>query len=1192
MFRILFLLPVKTGAENSIIVKLKQTKVMKLTALCFSCQARKKITKTLLMMKLIAIFLLGICLQLSATGFAQRVTLSEKNVTLQKIFSQIHQQTGHQFFYEDALLDKSGKVDIHVKNVSLEEALKLCFKNLPLQYEIVNKTIIVKKKERIIPIVFAEPPPSIVEGHVSDENGKPLGGVNIKNRRTGKVTAAAADGKFSIDALVADVLDFSYVGYESYTFKITDLTVHPSIILKINVAQLDETVVIGYGTAKRKDLTGSIASVSTKEIKNVPFTSVDQALAGKAAGVQVVQADGSPGGVARIRIRGGASLIGTNDPLYIIDGVPVTIQNRYVQNAAEIVNPIEAAGYGQSSFSNSVSGSFARGLNSLAGLNINDIESIDILKDASATAIYGSKAANGVVIITTKKGKTNQKPVLELNYYAGITSPLKEKVLNAEQYKAIMKEAAENVNTERARLGYPPLSAATAILTNPNFFGKANTDWLGLVLRNGFSQNADISVRGGGTGSRYYTSLAYTKHTGTLIGTDFNRISGKIGLDNEINSKLRFISNIDYGFSTNNITNGIYGQALYAPPTESPFNEDGTYSKLGQISQAYQGFQNPLAMASGINRSKNINILGSLALEYDIMKDLKFRSVASVNYNNYNQLNYVPSYVDIGGFNGRQSSLGGTGSQSNSKSTDAFFENTVTWNKEFSSTNRLNIVAGTSWEKYKESYFSATGKGYPDDNFLNNLTSAAQAVSVQGSDPSRQNSLLSFYLRVNYTLQDKYLFTFTGRSDASSKFAPGNQTGYFPSGAIAWRISEENFLKKAKWIDELKLRVSAGTTGTQNIGDHLWRSLYTPVAYAGNNALVPSQLGNNKIKWESTLQKDLGLDFSFFRSRLKGTFGVYEKITDGLLLNVTPAPSSSYSTSILNIAKIRNRGIELDIRGDIIRNKNFQWNAGFNISKNMSKVLDISGGPFSDPNNRDNLNLGNSIVKEGEPLGLLYGTIITGIITNQKQLDDYKAAFPYSIYYFPFINIGDRTYEIDPATKFWKNDIIGHSYPKFYGGITNTLTYKNVNLIALFTFSYGNQLIYQNSVTNGFVDNLANRGVAILDHYSATNTSADRPRLLYGEINPFTTNKNVFDASFIKLRSVTLSYDLPKKLSDKLKLKTSSFYITGTNLFTITSYPGLDPEVSDDPGSVIGGGRDVSSFPASRGVVVGLRVSL
>lgn len=1155
---------------------------------------RRPIYQTLLIMKFTAALMLIACLRLSATGVAQNVTISRENASLEKIFREVRRQTGYNFVYTSELLKNAKPVSIDVKNVPVEKFLAECLRGQALTwYSVENKIIVLQPKSApvsenlkdVVTAVMAD-----LRGTVVDESGKPMEGVTVKNRASGQSTVTDAGGNFSIGGQSGNVLEFTFVGYKRQTFTVGAGAVSSAIKIQMELSptELAGSVVIGYGTAKRRDLTGSVVSVNVNEVKDIPFTSIDQALSGKAAGVQVVQADGAPGGVARIRIRGGASLLGSNDPLYIIDGVPVTIQNRYVQNAAEIVNPVETY-YGED-FNNSVSGAFSRGLNSLAGLNINDIESIDILKDASATAIYGSKAANGVVIITTKRGKTNQKPVLEGNYYAGISTPLKEKVLNAEQYKKIFTEGAKLLNEERARVGLAPNATATQIVNDPNFFGTADTDWLALVLRNGFSQNADIAVRGGGTGSRYYTSLAYTRQDGVLIGTDFNRISGKISLDNEITDKLKVMTNLDYGFSTNNITNGIYTQALYAPPTESPYNEDGSYSNMGRISTAYQGFQNPLAVASGINRAKTTSLLGSIAAEYDFLKDLKFRSVVSVNYNNYRQLNYVPSYVDIGGFYGRESSGGGTGSQSSSNSTNAFFENTLTWTREFNEDNRLNIVGGTSWENYKASFFSATGKGFPDDDFLNNLNSAAVPVSVKGSDPSGQNSLLSFYLRANYALKDRYLFTFTGRSDASSKFGPGNQVGYFPSGAVAWRISEEKFLNNAQWIDEIKIRASIGKTGTQNIGDHLWRTLYTPVAYAGTNALIPSQLGNDEIKWESTLQKDLGLDFAFLNARLRGTFGYYEKTTDGLLLNITTAPSSAYGSVILNIAKVRNRGLEFDLRGDIVRGKKFQWNSALNISRNVSKVLNIDGGPFSDPNDRDALNLGTSIVKEGEPLGLLYGRVSTGVIKTEKQLEDFKAAFPYWSIFSPYLSYGDLSYKMD-STGFWEQDIIGVAYPKFYGGFTNTFSYGSFNLVTLLTFSYGNKLIYQNDVSSLSIDNLANRSVRTLDHYSADNTSSNRPRLLYGQVN-FLSQESVYDASYLKLKSITLSYNVPKTVLQKIKFRDASVYFSATNLFTLTSYPGLDPEVSDDPGSVIGGGRDVSSFPTTRMFVGGIRFGL
>lgn len=1033
-----------------------------------------------------------------------------------------------------------------------------------------------------------------ITGKVRDEQKQSLPGVTIQVKGTEFGAATDMNGTYtlSIPNNIGQnfTLVFSFVGMQTqeiaYTGKDTI-----DVVLRENVKAVDEVVVVGYGTTKQKDFTGSVSSVKTREIRDVPFISVDDALAGKASGVSVVKADGSPGGAVRIRIRGGASLLGTNDPLYVIDGIPTVVSDNYINGQSDITNPLEAANYGDD-FNNSVEGAFSRGLNNLSGLNIADIESIDILKDASATAIYGSKAANGVVIITTKKGRKDTKPQLNLNYYIGFTNPIKEKVLNAEQYKSALKDAAQRFLTAREDAGKPmtgsQVEQAQRIINDPAFFGNADTDWLDLVLRTGTSQNVDVSVAGGGANSRYYTSLSYTGQDGTLIGTDFMRISGKISLDTDVSNYFRLYTNLNFGYTKNNITNGIYGQALTAPPTFSPYNEDGTYAALGDLNNDYRGYQNPLAVAAGTNRAKTYSFMGSVAGEVTFLKDFKFKSTVSINYNNYNQLNYVPSFVEVGGFYGREDSQGGMGTQAQSTVIDVFFENTLTYDKEFNENHRLNVLAGTSWEDHRKDYFSASGRGYPDDDYLNNLSSASIAANVKGSNPESRTSLLSFYVRANYVWKDRYLFTFTGRADASSKFAPDNQYGFFPSGAIAWRISEENFLNMVEWIDEIKVRASMGKTGTQSIGDHMWRTLYSPVSYGDKNALIPTQLGNDKIKWESTVQKDLGLDFSFMRGRLGGTFGYYHKVTDGTLLNMTPAPSSSYSTVVFNIAKIRNQGLEFDIHGDFIRKKDFRWTGNLNISRNVSKVLDINGGPFSDPNDRDAMNLGTSVVKEGEPLGLLYGRVATGIIKTQAQLEAAREEFSLWTIFDPYLNLGDIAYEYEDG--FWKEDVIGHATPDFFGGYTNTINWNRFTLTALFTFSYGNDLIYQKDVSDSGMSSLANRGTRVLNHYSEDNTSSNRPRSMWATTYML-SSLNVYDASYLKLKTLSLSYNLPESICRKVRIKSASVYGTATNVFTITSYPGPDPEVSDDPTSVIGGGRDVSTYPTVKSYTFGIRIN-
>jgi len=1178
----------------------------------FTCGKLRLADQTVKAMKLTVLLLTAAFLHASATGTAQKVSYSGKNVSLKTVFASIEKQTGFVFFYNNKDINNTQPLSIDIQDLGLEDALKICLQNQPLNYVIKGNTIFIKARE--IPVAvktndeIPQPPPPVdVSGKVVNDQGQPLPDVTVLVKGTKVGTKTDAQGRFSLTGVEQNaIVVFSFVGYTTIERKISSTTNDISITLSLKDNSLNEFVMIGYGTSRRRDLTGSVASVDVKEIKNVPFVSVDQALAGKAPGVQVTQADGSPGGVARIRIRGGASLIGGNDPLYIIDGVQVTIQNRYIQSAADVVNPIERLGADDQYTGSTIGSSFARGLNTLAGLNINDIESIDILKDASATAIYGSRAANGVVIITTKKGKKNEKPILEANYYTGFSKPITEKLLSTDQYKAVMLEGSKNLNAIRAAQGKPADPIATSIINDPNFLGTAKTDWMDLVTRTGVVNNIDISVRGGGTGTRYYTSLAYSKQTGTLEGTDFSRLAGKINMDNEITDKLRLITNLDYGFTNNNITDGIYSSALYVPPTYAPFNADGSPAVFNPVSfgsQPYQGVQNPMSLLQGINSSKSLTLLGSVSLEYDILKSLKFISTASVNYNKYHQLNYIPSTVMVSSASGASNSNGGIATQAETQQSDAFFENQLTWTKQFNKDHRLVLLGGTTWQQTKMESFSASGQGFPDDKFLNGLSSAALALPPKAS--SDQNSLLSFYLRANYSFKDRYLLTLTGRSDESSKFPKDNRTGYFPSFGVGWIASDESFLKNATWLNYLKLRASAGYTGTQNLGNNLFYTLYTPASYASTNALIPSQLGNDNIKWETTFQKDLGLDFALFNSRFRGALGYYDKQSSDLLMAIPVATSSGFTSALVNLADINNKGIEIDLRGDVLRKRNVTWNIAVNVSQNKSKVTNINDDlqdptqvGYTDPFYRQQFNLGNTILREGEPVGLIYGYRYDGVIKTQKQLDDYKAKSLYAQYgILSNLTLGYPMYDlIDTGTYkgYWGKDVIGNAEPKFYGGITNTFSYKQFSVIALFTFSYGGDLLYLPDVKSFGLGDMLNRNTRILlDHYSSTNTNSDRPFVVLKETNTYGTGPSsvdVHDASYIKLKSISINYEFSPKLMSKAHMRSAMVYVSGTNLFTITKYPGPDPEISNDPYSLINGYTDAATYPNMRQVTFGVRL--
>lgn len=1155
------------------------------------------------MRKTLTLSLLLLLQMIAVSSFAQKasdktVTINMTDVTVKQLFAEVRKQTGLNFLYSSELSKTFPKVTVKAQNKPVREVLDDVMRRIKCVYEIDGTLVTVKPGTKP---VEASGRTRKISGVVRDADGEPLVGVPVSIGDGNVVAVTDANGSYTVTIPVEQtVLKYTYVGMETeyVTVPKGGQDIIKDLSLK-STTNLNDVVVIGYGSMQRKDLTGSVATVDPNELIKTPAVTIDDALSGKAAGVQVTKADGSPGGAVRIRIRGGASLQGGVDPLYVIDGIPTEIHDNYI-SGTDLVNPMEAANYGDN-FGSSISGAFARGLNSLSGLNINDIESITVMKDASATAIYGSKAANGVVIITTKRGLRDMKPQFNVNYSISASLPKKEKVLNSEQYMSALKTAINNGNEiykinhdsgELADWAYTPtIEANNNLLSRLENIGNANTDWLDAVLRTGLSNNVYFSVTGGSAKSRYYNSFSYNHQTGTVIGSDYHRLTGNISMDNDITSRFRTYMKLNLSYDKTNISSGVYGQAIAAPPVLPIYNDDGTYALYEQrehVADVYMGFQNPVAVASSTNNAKNYSFSGSISGEYDILKELKFKSTLLLKYSNYNQLNYIPSYLRVATPYNTEESGGGRGSQSQSNTIGLFWENTLSYHHEFNENNRIDVVAGTSWEEDKVNYFSASGRGYPDDQFLNNLSSAAVATSVAGASPSAQTSLLSFYLRANYTLMDRYLFTFTGRSDASSKFSKAHRTGYFPSGAVAWRISEEDFMKQAKWIDEIKLRASYGKTGTQNIANWMFLTLYTPDSYAGYNILYPSQLGNDDIKWESTVQKDLGLDFAFFKSRLRGSFDLYHKLTDGALLSITPTPSSGFSTVVCNIANIKNTGWEAVIEGDIIRAKDFNWSMGLNISHNESKVTDIQGEQFTNSAERDVVTLGTSLIREGESLGLLCGRKAVGIITTEEQLNDYKKRFPNWTNSQKDLGIGSIEYAIDPETNSIYQDVIGNCTPDFYGGWSNSFTYKNWSLMTNFTFSYGNDMIYQKDVTDMNFNSLANRGVAILDA-STFGHLTDRPISVYNSTQ-YMTNLNVYDASYLKLQTLSLAYNFSKNIVNKLHLSHLQLYATLSNVFTITKYPGPDPAVSDNPYSVSGGGRDISSYPTARSYTFGIRL--
>jgi TonB-dependent starch-binding outer membrane protein SusC len=1139
-------------------------------------------------MKLTMILMTAALVQVNARAFSQKVTITGNDLTLKDVFSAIQKQTGYDFFYAHDLLNNANKVSLNIKEGSIGEVLALCFKGQPLTYSIEKKTVFISTRDDTRPTVLFS-----IKGIVRDESG-PLRGVSVSVNGANAVAITDSNGTFILNDLKEkDIITFTCIGYKPQQ---TIIKNNAPIEVKLEKAYtgLNDFVVIGYGALQRKDLTGAVSTVDVNDVEDIPFATIDNALAGKAAGVQVTKTDGSPGGAVRVRIRGSSSFLGGNDPLYVIDGVPVQVQSNFLSPGYDVTSPIGNDVGGVSGASTGLSAAFVNGLNSLGALNPDDIESITILKDASSTAIYGSKAANGVVIINTKRGKKDMKPLITASYYSTVTTPITPDVLNAGQYRTLLTEAAQNDEDARKAAGrttFPPNT--TEILNSPStFFGTANTNWKKDVTRTTLSSNAEISVQGGGNSSKYFSSISYNSTPGVVNSTGYQRVSGKINLENNIGSKFRFVTNLILGSVNQDIGDGAYDQALKARPDYTIYNAAGTFTDFSQVGLGYQGFQNPAALLTATNNAKTFSLIGSVSGIYDLTKNLEFKSAVSLNSQTYNQRNYAPSYLNIAYAFNPMTNNGGIGSNSNSRITNWFIENTLTYNKLLDKNNSINVLAGTSYETNKTSFFSATASGYPNDNSLTSLSSAAVPLIVAGDDPSQpQSYLLSFYARANYSFMDKYLLTFTGRSDASSKFGPDNKVGYFPSGAIAWRISQEEFLKRVKWIDDIKFRGSYGLTGTQNIGNQMYRTLYSPFSYNGASALIPTQLGNQDIKWESTREADAGLDISLFDSRLQTTVDYYNKQTSGDLLSLPIAPSSSYTSLLSNAAGIKNTGVEVSLQGDLIRTRDFKWTMSVNITWNTSTVTKLNSNvDLTQLGNLTGLEFANTTLVQGKPLGLITGETVTGIIKTQEQLTAYKNLLGPNGFLFPYLGIGDPMYKLDTTQNVDHNTILGSAAPHYFGGITEGFTYKNFDLQFYFTFSQGGKLLWGDHVSSVEFVGTSNANVAMLNRYTPTNTGTDQPALKLNSPGYAKSNLDLFNSSYLKLRTLTLNYHLNKTgWMKKAGVQSAGLFVTATNLFTITKYPGNDPETSDDPYSVAGGYFDASNYPTVKTWSLGLK---
>lgn len=1094
------------------------------------CPAVKKI---LSVMKWTTVLLIAFSLNISANIYSQttKLSLNVKNQSIKNILYQIENQTDFRFIYESGKINLDRKVSIQVKEQTVETILKQLFENEGITYEITeNNLILINPSQMLRKQAVQEPQQAKkkVTGIVKDQNGEPIIGANVVEKGTTNGTVTDVDGKFSLEIAEGGVLAVSYIGYTS-----RELTVGNQNTLNIQLREdteaLDEVVVIGYGTVKKSDLTGSVSSVKSDELLAVPQSMISSALQGRSAGVHVKQNGGAPGGDITVRIRGTNSILGGNDPLFVVDGFPT----------------------------NSTS----------PALNMEDIESIEILKDASAIAIYGSRGSNGVILITTKKGKTGKTQV-DFSTTVGFQSLAKKMdMMNAQEYATFYNIRAQND-------GVDPYFTQDEI----NAFGKG-FDWQDFIFQTAPIRTHSLTVSGGSEKTHFALSGNIFDQDGIVGAGGFKRYSVMANIDHEINKHftINFSSNLARELMDDKNSSGgrqggtLMSGALVDPPVLTPYNEDGSYTVFeGAYPFITTGgaLINPLNILNEWSKKwKKNRVLANLSLTYEPIEGLYIKILGGVENTDrrddtYTSVNYYNSV--------------GSASVSTTQVISFLNENTINYVKTFADKHNFSALAGFTYQDYEQTTLGGSGSGFLSDlTYTGNLGSASTAGIPSSS--YQKWVLLSTIARLNYNFDQRYLFTFSFRADGSSRYSDGDKWGYFPSGAFAWRLSEEQFMKQFHWLSDMKLRASYGISGSQAISPYATlNNLSAGNTVFGNGlytTFAPGSTLPGHLKWETTAQLDLGLDLGFLHNRLHFTFDYYQKMTRDLLNTIQLPSSTGYSSTLGNVGKIRNRGFEFSVNANVIDNGEFQWVLDGNLSLNRSKVIklyngqDILGGWIDFMVVSDNCNL----LREGEPMGIFYGYLQDGY--DENGVEQYKDLNQDGV-----INEDDKTK-------------IGDPNPDFIYGLNSFMSYKGFEFSFFLQGSQGNDMLNASSIDNTlyYAYGLNQRREVLYDHWTPDNTDAKYPKPTSSLSMRF-SNRFIENGSYLRLKNIELAYNLPIKKWNIDWIQKVRLSVSLQNMLTFTKYSGWDPDVNSQGGG-IGQGIDQNPYPVAKSYTFGINVS-
>lgn len=1071
-----------------------------------------------------------------------KVTLMLTNVSLENVLSEVEKTAHVKFSYNSRALNLSQKINLNANNEVLSNVLNKLFKPLSIRYMQVSNRIVLRKEDdknlglvqeidQITKSDFLANTGVIVKGTVTDEKGEQLPGVSITIKGTTSGTTTSINGEYSITVPNDKaILTFSFVSYTAQEIMVGNKTTL-NVILKVDNKSLDEVVVVGYGTVKRSDLTGSVSSVKSEQIAAYPAGGITQALQGRAAGVQIQSNNGDPGASFKIRIRGGSSINASSDPIFVVDGF-----------VGGTLPPPE------------------------------DIESIEILKDASATAIYGSRGANGVVMVTTKQGKEGKTKVEFNTSYSSQNEINRLDLLNADQYTAYMKEVI------------------------PTYVSPGgSTDWQEQIFKTGAIQNYQLSFAGGNTSVKYYVSGSIFDQKGVIPGTDFKRYSLTNNLSFKVSEKIRIGMNLFAQRTSRKGTRtqedsggansaGAVSSAFRFMPNQSLYNIDGSYSL------ALQGdpIDNPFAIITELqNEAINDRLQANFSADYDIFKNLKFRTTLGASTNNLREASFQPTTLNQGKV------VGGEATQDGQKNTNIINENYLTYTKTLAEKHNISVLGGYSFQKASFERWGARSQ-----SFITNAVSfwslGSGSIFQAPNSSLSETQLSSYFGRVNYGFKDRYLLTFNARYDGSSNFSKNQKWAYFPSGAVAWNIMNEDFMKNVKFLDSWKIRASYGLTGNQAIGSYQTLARFSSTLAVINgkqvNAVRPTTVANDNLTWETTSQFDIGTDISFLNNRFNLTFDYYNRVTKNLLFSVPLPQYSGFQTQLKNIGKVENRGFEIGLNSKALTG-DFQWNTDVNVSVNENKVLEL-------PNNNDiqygsgpghMIGLGNTqILRVGEPVGSFFGWVYDGVYqTGDKFLTGGG---------FETIIGGEKFKDLNGDGKLDANDrqIVGNPNPKFTWGLNNDFKYKNFDLNIFFQGSQGNDLL---SFTLLEIESMAspyNSTTRALNRWTPTNTDTDIPVRSIGRTQRVST-RWIYDGSYARLKNLAIGYNLSTDKLKKAHISKVRIYASAQNILTFTKYLGYDPEVNyNSSGSGSNANRnlglDYGSYPNAKSYTIGLNI--